>query len=303
MFGSTALSSVLDWLAALAANPYFWGGLAVLVGIGSGIFYVVDSTIMPSYTRHDVSVRVPDVEDRPFEQAKTLMRKKDLDVRRQAGQYNPNVPRGVVVDQTPPARSAVKPDRRVYLTVNAGEVPMVKTPDLSGTSVREAKNRISSAGLEVGTVQPDSIPSPYANTITKQSPAPGDSLRRGRKVDLWYSTGLGETTVVVPNVVGRTLTNARQVLLKNKLRFTVVDTSRGDVRTQRTSSRSEAPVDTTRQNTYYVRRQDRSPGTTVRTGTQIRLFATTDPAAVSSPPDTTSDAVLADTADADALPN
>jgi len=292
--------SALRWIRTLGRNPYFWGGIGAVFAVGLGLYVLFDSFIMPSYTRHDASVQVPNVEDRPFDEAKTAMKQKGLNVQRQVGRYNPNVDRGTVVDQTPLASATVKPGRRVYLTVNTGEVPMVNIPDLNGVSVREAKNRVSSAGLEVGTVQPDSIPSPYANTITRQSPAPHDSLQRGATVDLWYSTGLGDRSVEIPNVVGRTVADAQQLLLQNQLRFIVVDTASADA-----SSAQQNPSDTTQiRESFYVRRQGRSPGTEVRAGTEIRLFTTDDPTSISPPTDTTAvDTTTADTTQLERFPD
>jgi beta-lactam-binding protein with PASTA domain len=257
--------SALDWLRTLGKNPYFWGGMAVLFGIGFVAYLVVDTAIMPSYTRHDASISVPKVEKRPFEKAKTLLQERGLQVEHQVGRYNPSVDQGVVVDQTPLPSSKVKPGRRIYLTVNSGEVPMIQIPNLTGMSVREAKNRISSIGLKVGSVQKDPVPSPYPNTITKQDPAPGDSIEKGEFVALWYSTGLGNEKVEVPNVVGYSIENARDVLLKNELRSVVVDTNLTK------SEESESP-----ERELYIRQQGHSPDTSVRAGTEIRLFTTTD---------------------------
>jgi beta-lactam-binding protein with PASTA domain len=254
-------------------NLYFWGGVLALLVVGFGAYLVVDAVIMPAYTRHDVSIRVPKVENQSFEEAKTLMQERGLQVQRQVGRYNPNVERGVVVDQTPLPDAKVKPGRRVYLTVNAGELPTLKLPDLTGMSVREAKNRLSSLDLEVGTVQEDPIPSPYANTITKQDPAAGDSLKEGKTVDLWYSTGLGAENVEVPNVVGYTVADARDFLLRNELRSVVVDT---DLSADETPSQ-DVDVDSLEQE-IYVRRQGHAPGDSVRAGTEVRLFTTSDEA-------------------------
>ena len=262
--------SVVAWLRSLMENLYFWGGMGIVLLIGFGAYLVVDGLIMPTYTRHDVSIRVPPVENRPFEEAQSLMQERNLQVQRQVGRYNPNVERGIVVDQTPLPNSKVKPGRRVYLTVNAGELPSVRLPDLTGMSVREAKNRLSSLGLEAGTVREDPIPSPYANTITKQEPTPGDSLKEGRTVDLWYSTGLGDEDVEVPNVVGYTVGDARDFLLRSELRSVVVDTN---------LAASDAPQDVnvdSLEQQIYVEEQGHSPGSSVRAGTEIRLFTTTD---------------------------
>jgi len=269
--------AAFDWLHTLLRNLYFWGGLGGLLLFGVGMYFLVDAAIMPSYTRHGVAVRVPHVEDRPFEKAKQLVQNRALTVKRQVGRYNPNVAQNVVVDQNPPPNADVKPGRRVYLTVNAGEVPMVDVPDFNGISVREAKNRVSSLGLKVGTVRPDSIPSPYPNTITRQKPEPGDSLKKGGIVDLWYSSGLGTDTVQVPSVVGRTVEEAQRRLLRHKLRSVVVDP-----RTTRSTGDTPQTADTSATR-RFVRRQGRAPNTQVRAGTEIRLFTTEDSTQVPDP--------------------
>lgn len=271
------LQAPLDWLRILVRNTYFWGGVGGLLLLGVTTYFVVDAVLMPSYTRHGVSVQVPNVENQPFLKAKKRVENRDLLVKRQVGQFNPNVPQETVVDQNPPPNSQVKPGRRVYLTVNAGEAPMVNLPDLNGISVREAKNRIASLGLNVGTVQPDSLPSPYPNTITRQWPEPGDSLKTGGTVDLWYSTGLSTDTVEVPNIVGRTVEQARSVLRTQKLRAIVVDP-----RTADSPDPASQPADTA-STRRFVQRQGRAPNTKVRAGTEIRLFTTDDSTEVPEP--------------------
>jgi beta-lactam-binding protein with PASTA domain len=246
--------------------------------LGSALYVVVDAMIMPSYTRHGVSVRVPDVENQPFERAKNDVERRGLTVKRQVGRYNPNVAQGTVVDQNPPSEAGVKPGRRVYLTVNAGTAPIVSIPDLNGISVREARNRVAALGLKVDSVRPDSIPSPYPNTVTRQMPEPGDSLKQGEGMDLWYSTGLGTDSVQVPSVVGRTAKSARRLLLRRQLRSVVVNAT--------AAPSPEAKADTA-QAPQYVRRQGRAPQTSVRAGTEIRLFTTLDSTQVPRP-DTTS---------------
>lgn len=278
------LKAAFNWLRTLLRNSYFWGGLGALFLLALAMYFLVDAVIMPSYTRHGLAVQVPNVENRSFEKAKQLVQNRDLTVRREIGPYNPNVARETVVDQNPPANSGVKPGRRVYLTVNAGEVPKVNVPDLKGKgiSVREAKNQLSSLGLEPGRIEPDSIPSPYPNTITQQDPEPGDSLKEGKAVDLWYSTGLGTDTVQVPNVVGEPIEEARSLLLRQKIRSIIVD-----------PRRPRSTAETTRPDTSatqrFVQRQGRAPDTEVRTGTEIRLFATDDSTQVPEPDSTIQD--------------
>lgn len=280
-----SFKAAFNWLRTLLQNSYFWGGLGGLFLLVLATYFLVDAVIMPSYTRHGVSVQVPNVENRSFEDAKQLVQNRNLTVRRQVGPYNPNVDLETVVDQNPPANSNVKPGRRVYLTVNAGEVPMVDVPNLNGISVREAKNRVSSLGLEPGRIEPDSIPSPYPNTITRQDPKPGDSLKKGKAVNLWYSTGMGTDTVQVPNVVGQTVEEARSLLLRQKLRSVIIDPRQSESADETQKSDSSAAR-------RFVQRQGRAPDSEVRAGTEIRLFTTDDPTQVPDPDTTTQDSSL-----------
>ena len=272
MASKSFFSSVLDWFRRLGTNLYFWGGVGVLVLIAGIAYVTIDFFVMPSYTRHDVSITVPNVEEVSVEEARKTLREVGLQVEEQPGRYNPNVPREMVVDQSPPPSSGVKPGRRVYLTVNTGEVPTVQIPDLTGTSLREARNRVSSLGLKVGDVQQDSIPSPYPQTVTRQRPEPGDSLDEGKAVDLWYSTGLGNETARVPALVGLRVDQAQQRLLGQKLRSVVVRSSRDSDQTDAEEGKN---ADQTEQG-LFVREQSRPPGASVQTGTEIRLFTTKD---------------------------
>ncbi len=259
---SSLLQTIGHWFRTLVQNRYFWGGLGGLI-LALGLIYIVfNRGLMPAYTRHDVSVTVPEVTHRSFEAAKQTLQQNELRVEKQRTQrFNPNVPRGEVVDQTPPPGAQVKPGRRVYLTINQGQAPVVRVPRLDGISIREARNRLSALGLQAGEVNPDSIPAPYPNTITRQSPAPSDSLRKGATVDLWYSQGLSTTLTTVPDVSGLTLRAARDTLLQRQLRFVVVD----------------APADSALADSLRIRAQNRPPGSRVRAGTELRIFTQTTP--------------------------
>lgn len=244
-----------SYFRSLATNKFFWGGLAALVGVLIILYVVVDQMIMPGYTRQGSSVTVPNVMNQPFEQAQAELEEHDLDVERIVQRYNANMPRDVVTDQNPPPDAQVKPGRDVYLTVNSGELTKVSVPELEGLSLREAMNRLRGRGLEVSETIPDSIPAPNVNTVTRQDPAAGDSLTEGSSVRLWYSTGLGQEYVSIPELTGLTVAEAEQLLVEARLRYVVIGLDEGE-------DASET----------IVQRQSREPGTRVREGFEIRLY-------------------------------
>lgn len=248
-------ASALSWLRATLVNRYFWLGVVVLLALGGVLALLVNNLLMPTYTRHEVAVMVPDVLQRPVDEASALLQQQDLQVETLTQRYNPALPRDVVIDQNPAPESAVKPGRRVYLTVNSGEARQLQVPKVEGFSLREAQNRVTAVGLKVAETRPDSIPSPHYKTITRQEPAAGETVPEGTGVTLWYSTGPGDAFVSIPDLTGLSVQEARQRLLDLRLRAVVFGAE----------SDEEAEDQT-------VNRQSQQPGTRVREGFEVRLF-------------------------------
>lgn len=246
------------WTSArsLAKNRYFWAGLGVLA-LGAGVLYIaLDALLMPLYTRHGVSLGVPEVLHQPVNQAVATLEEHDLEVVTLQQRFNPNFPPDVVIDQDPAPNAPVKPGRTVFLMINSGRQTKVTLPSLEGLSLREAENRLTALGLRLEEALPDSIPHPHRNTVTRQSPPPGDSLAEGAGVRLWFSTGLGNQFASVPDVTGMTVAEAERMLLENRLRSVVIGGSEvGDTDTL-----------------AVVQRQGREAGTRVPEGFEIRLY-------------------------------
>lgn len=269
-------------LFSLLKNLYFWSGLIVLIALAYSAYALVDNIIMPSVTRHEASTTVPIVEGKPLAEAEQLLRDQGLTVRTLEQRFNPTIPANIVVDQNPPPNALVKPGRQVYLTINTGSIPMVHVPNLAGLSLREAENRLNAIGLLLEEALPDSIPSPYANTITLQDPVPNDSLLSGSGVRLWYSTGLGRAFVTVPDVTNLPVSEAQGELLIYKLRSVVLGMRDDEAEDEATISEDNVIS----QIEPFVSRQSPAPGTRMREGSEIRLFVqaiTADSAASRTP--------------------
>ncbi|PSQ99285.1 MAG: penicillin-binding protein [Bacteroidetes bacterium QS_9_68_14] len=256
------------YLGSLLANLYFWVGLAGLALLAFGAYLLFNDVLMPQYTRYGVAVTVPEVTSVPVEQAQGRLEERELRVETLRRSFNPEVERGAVIEQSPKGGRSVKPGRRVYLTVNSGSEQKVSVPRVKGGSVREAKNRLRAAGLAVGTIAEDSLPSKYPETITRQQPAAGDSLRPGAAVDLWYSPGLADTYATVPDVTGMTVEEARQALLDRRIRSVALQSSEGEDANARPAPGGEQ----TDLSGRTVVRQSREPDTRVRQGFEVRLF-------------------------------
>ena len=242
-------------------NHFLWIGLAVLVVV-SGVLYVTfNSWIMPTFTRYGEAIVVPGVINTDTDEAMALLQEAGLRSETVVLR-KPNLPRNVVIDQNPRPQALVKPGRRIYLTVNAGDTTTVLVPNVESFPIREARSRVTIHGLVIKEVLPDSIPSPHANTITRQYPAAGSSVPSGSEVTLWFGTGLGDRLVSVPNITSLTVSEAREKLLSLRLRSVVVGAG-------------TEPVEFMK-----VVYQGTEAGTSVREGYEVRLHLTSENASL-----------------------
>jgi serine/threonine-protein kinase len=145
------------------------------------------------------------------------------------------VPRPLPVNEEEPAEAGVqhtsrlqappvppRPSRRLVLTIvaavlvvfgvgagvwyiNSGQ--FTKVPPLLSKTEAQARDRLKSAGLEVGQVKREYNDAVQRGTVIGTDPAPGARIRDHDSVTLTIS--LGPETVNVPDVAGRPLAEAR----------------------------------------------------------------------------------------------
>ncbi len=249
---------------SLITNRYFWTGMVVLATILGVCVALFDKVVMPRYTRQETVVMVPDLVGSSVDQARDTLAVRGLVIGEPLERFDRLRAPNLILEQRPAPETPVKPGRIVYVTVNRGTLPEVTVPRVVGLSRRGARNQLASAGLFVQSEAPDSLPSPYANAITRQEPVPGSIAQQGDSVMLWYGTGLGSRVVVVPDVTGLRLSQAQTLLGGRGLRSVVLDLGEDDPDPS-------------------VVRQSREPGTEVREGFEIRLFTRGDSDGEDSP--------------------
>ncbi|MDX5478827.1 MAG: PASTA domain-containing protein, partial [Cyclobacteriaceae bacterium] len=82
---------------------------------------------LPSYTNHGQTVTVPDLEGYDFEQLDSYLSSRDLqyEVTLDSG-YNAELKPFSVLKQNPKAGEKVKQGRKIYVTLNSKNAPLVK---------------------------------------------------------------------------------------------------------------------------------------------------------------------------------
>ncbi|MEW6512104.1 MAG: PASTA domain-containing protein [Bacteroidota bacterium] len=175
------------------------------------LFILLNSVLLPLYVNRQRTLPVPGVTGLPLQQAKDLLVKEGLEPVEADTRADPDQPVGTVVFQNPAASSMVKEGRRVYLTVSGGEI-RVTVPQLRGRSLRDAKFALERYGLKLGGMAFERSDQYPENTIVAQSVPPDARIPRGSRVSITVSSGAGTGGTSVPNIVGKTVSEAERIL-------------------------------------------------------------------------------------------
>ncbi len=157
-------------------------------------------------TEETPKVAVPRVVGDPVQTATAKLAQAKL-VADPVRQPSDTVPADTVISQNPTDGTEVSPNSSVRLFVSSGP-SAVTVPDLKGLTVQEAQNQLSDQGLGVGTVTEVDDPDTEAGKIIDSNPGTGASVSPDTKINVRIGTG----KVAVPNVVGKSQSEAQTII-------------------------------------------------------------------------------------------
>lgn len=191
--------------------------ILILALILVSLMFLFNYVIMPWYVKHSSLVKVPNVVGLQFTEAKKVLEDSGLDVKQGDVRYDESKPIGLVMDQNPPVDQMVKNGRRIYLTVCGGE-QLVEVPKLVGRTLRDAKFTLEQRNLQIGDIV-KKFSNEYAeDVVVSQIMQPGSKVKKLSRVDLIVSNGQQVGDIIVPDVVGKKLEEAKKLLEEKKLK-------------------------------------------------------------------------------------
>ncbi|WP_461532641.1 PASTA domain-containing protein [Sinomicrobium sp.] len=169
-----------------------------LIQIGIAIALVIALVFLTlgwlkTTTNHGEFVTVPDLSKKTLNEVKETL--DELDLRFEvldSANFNPSYPRYSVIEQEPVGGSAVKENRKIYLTINPSGYREVSVPNIIQVTRRNAESMLRAVGLDVGRIEYiDEIGKDMVYYIEYQGKkiAPGDQFPKTTKIDLVCGDG------------------------------------------------------------------------------------------------------------------
>ena len=211
---SVAIKSIFDWLRS---HPIVFHLLAIVVVVAS--LMTIAHVAMTLGTRHNAHRTVPNFVGLTVNDAEHFAMRRDLNIVVNDTLYVATYPGGVVLEQLPTEGVIVKPGRKIYVTVNSLYQRKAAVPYVAGRSLRQAKTLLETAGFTIAHLDyVEDIATNYvlAEFVNGQEVVePKDSVvmaNVGSGVVLQVGVKPGNEAVVTPNVLGYTLTEAKDKL-------------------------------------------------------------------------------------------
>ncbi len=233
--------------------------ILIIIGVSFLLGFLFLKAYLPMYTNHGETVSVPDLSGYTFDESADILARSGLmyEVSIDSG-FNTDEKQLAVLKQIPSANSQVKSGRKVYLTLNAKNAPMLKMPNLVNTPLKNVQEILANMGLERGDIV--YVPDIGINVVLEQkyrgvNVAEGFEIPKGARIDLVVGDGLGNQILSVPDLRGMDEVDAEFLILGSSLRVgnkNIVDTD------------SIAPG--------KVYRQTPAPGMQVKTGEMVELW-------------------------------
>lgn len=195
--------------------------LLIIFGIITILLLLFFKVYLPNYTHHGQSVSVPDLEGYHYDELQAYLDARDLrmEITPDSGFVADAQPLHVL-KQNPKPGTKVKQNRKIYITLNAENAPLVKMPNLVNTPLKNAQEILSNYGLVTGEIV--YVPDIGLNSILNQKYRGRDikegfEIPKGTKIDLVVGDGLGNQILEMPNLLGMDDVDAEFMILGSGL--------------------------------------------------------------------------------------
>ncbi len=183
--------------------------IAVVVVIGAIVGILVYNN-SKKQAEENKEIEVPNLVGRVYDEVVEEYSKQGIEIIKDKVEYSSEQPEGSVISQTPEKGTKTK-DKKIKVVVSKGQ-KMVEVPDVTGKDIKVATYELEDTlGFKIE--REDVVSEKVASgIIILQDAKKGETLPYGSTIKLQVSKGDGKETVVVPNVLGKTESDAKSAL-------------------------------------------------------------------------------------------
>ena len=182
--------------------------------IGIAIFLFLALKIFEIEYFNEKYYKVPDLKSYTYDEAEKIVDKTDLNIKKIGKEFS-SYPIGQIFLQDPEPGTIVKRGRNIRVWISQG-TELVDMPNLTGMNFLDAKILEEEKGMKIDKVITVKGTGKY-NEVMATDPATNTLMSKGESISFLVNGLENVVTVKVPDVIGLSLEEGQENLLKNSL--------------------------------------------------------------------------------------
>jgi len=180
--------------------------------------YIYSISFFDKWFNRDNELIMPNLKKLNLKEAKALLKSKGLRFEISGKRSSDIIPKDHIIMQSVRPGMKIKKTRIIKLIVSTGP-ELVKVPDLRNEHLRAVRLKLKNAGFLLDDSKISYIYSQEVqkNFVIAQNPMAGVKMPRGSKIALLLSKGEKPNYVFVPDLYGKSIIEAKNLLNKNGL--------------------------------------------------------------------------------------
>lgn len=186
--------------------------LVAVLGLFLGVLYQLGGNYFGE------EVEVPGLVGMSLKEADQELSQVGLKLKVLSEQYDAEMEKDHIISQRYVEGFKVKKGREIGVVVSLG-IQMRKVPDIVGMDRSAAEVELRNSGFRPGKTDKIHDDKYEENQVISQNPIAGTEAEPGGYVDMMISEGPTPERISMPNLIGKPLDEARQILQENKLKI------------------------------------------------------------------------------------
>jgi serine/threonine-protein kinase len=155
--------------------------------------------------------KTPDMTNLSFVEAKDILTQKNIFLVKRREDYNKDIIKGNIISQEPQVGTIIKEGDEIAVVTSLG-MPLTKVPSFKGKKLVDASKVLKESNLEEGLVDYEYSNIVSEGVIISQNPQAFTKVQEGSRVNFIVSQGREIKIMNVPNLIGKTIEQAKSEL-------------------------------------------------------------------------------------------
>jgi len=196
----------------MSVRGFFLGLVKLLIFI-SGLFIIgfLSALITINLVMQKEQVKVPSLIGKDVVDALEMLNSLGLNLIVESREFHQTMPANTIISQSPAPGKLLRTGRDIKVSLSKG-TEIVIIPDITGEPLLRAQSILQEHSLKSGYIARIYRRNIEENIVISQDPPAGDKIRRNATVNLLVSQGQEPVYYCMPELVGKSLTEAEQIL-------------------------------------------------------------------------------------------